>query len=147
VGRLLIVVIDTHILLWWVSGSESLSATAASALDNTLSNGGEVLISSISAWEISMLITKGRLVLTMEVESWLREVAQIEGTRFVPIDNEIAIKSTTLPGSFHKDPADRMIVATARKMAVPLVTADKKFLTTSTLKRSGEFGSGGVDRR
>ena len=73
-----------------------------------------------------MLITKGRLVLTMEVESWLREVAQIEGTRFVPIDNEIAIKSTTLPGNFHKDPADRIIVATARKMAVPLVTADKK---------------------
>ena len=81
-----------------------------------------------------MLITKGRLVLTMEVESWLREVAQIEGTRFVPIDNEIAIKSTTLPGSFHQDPADRMIVATARKMAAPLVTADKKILDYEHVK-------------
>ena len=73
-----------------------------------------------------MLIEKGRLVLSMDVESWLDEVAQIDGVRFVPVDNEVGIKSTVLPGEFHKDPADRMIVATARKLAVPLVTADEK---------------------
>ena len=62
----------------------------------------------------------------MDVESWFDEVSQIDGVRFMPVDNEIGIKSTVLPGDFHKDPADRMIVATARKLAVPLVTADEK---------------------
>ena len=61
-----------------------------------------------------MLIDKGRLVLGMDVESWFDEVTQIDGVRFIPVDNEIAIKSTVLPGEFHKDPADRMIVATAK---------------------------------
>lgn len=120
------IVIDTHVLVWWVSGDKSLSVTAAKLIEDTLDNGSEVIISSISAWEISMLIEKGRLVLSMDVESWLDEVVQIDGVCFVPIDNEIGIKSTVLPGEFHKDPADRMIVATARKLAVPLVTADEK---------------------
>ena len=120
------IVIDTHVLVWWVSGDKSLSATAAKLIKDTLDNDSEVIVSSISAWEISMLIEKGRLVLSMDVESWLDEVAQIDGVRFVPVDNEIGIKSTVLPGEFHKDPADRMIVATARKLAVPLVTADEK---------------------
>ncbi|MCH9638450.1 MAG: type II toxin-antitoxin system VapC family toxin, partial [Betaproteobacteria bacterium] len=65
-------------------------------------------------------------ILNMDVESWLSEVSQIDGVRFVPVDNEIGIKSTMLPGEFHKDPADRMIVATARKFALPIVTADEK---------------------
>ncbi len=121
-------VIDTHVLIWWVSGSNSLSNKARKLIKDVLKNDGEVIISSISVWEIAMLIQKGRLVLSMDVESWLDEVAQIDGVRFMPVDNEISIKSTVLPGEFHKDPADRMIVATARKLAVPLVTADEKII-------------------
>jgi PIN domain nuclease of toxin-antitoxin system len=128
------IVIDTHVLVWWVSGEKSLSATAAKAIKDTLANGSEVNVSSISAWEVSMLIEKGRLVLSMDVESWLDEVTQIDGVRFVPVDNEIGIKSTELPGEFHKDPADRMIVATARKLAVPLVTADEKIINYEHVK-------------
>jgi len=75
-----------------------------------------------------MLIEKERLILSMDIESWLGEVGQIDGTRFVSVDNEIGVKSTKLPGEFHQDPADRMIVATARKLAIPLVTADEKIL-------------------
>ena len=128
------IVIDTHVLVWWVSGEKSLSATAAKVIKDTLVNGSEVIVSSISAWEISMLIEKERLVLSMDVESWLDEVTQIDGVRFVPVDNEIGIKSTVLPGEFHKDPADRMIVATARKLAVPLVTADEKIINYEHVK-------------
>lgn len=69
---------------------------------------------------------KKRLVLSMDIESWFEQVEQIEGFRFMPVDNEIGYKSTRLPGQFHKDPADRMIVATARKLAVALVTADER---------------------
>ncbi len=127
-------VLDTHVLLWWVSGSGALSAAANKAIKNTLSKAGEIIISSISAWEISMLIKKERLVLSMDAESWLDEVRQIDGVRFVPVDNEIGIKSTTLPGEFHKDPADRMIVATARKLAASLVTADKKMINYEHVK-------------
>ncbi len=75
-----------------------------------------------------MLIEKGRLVLNMDVEHWLDEVAHIDGVRFVAIENDIAAKSTALPGDFHKDPADRFIVATARQFACPLVTADQLIL-------------------
>jgi PIN domain nuclease of toxin-antitoxin system len=128
------IVIDTHVLVWWVSGIKSLSTTAEKAVKDTLLSGSEVIVSSISAWEISMLIEKGRLVLSMDVASWLDEVSQIDGVRFVPVDNEIGIKSTVLPGEFHKDPADRMIVATARKLAVPLVTADEKIIDYEHVK-------------
>lgn len=73
-----------------------------------------------------MLTQKGRLVLSMDLASWLAEVSQIDGVRFMLVDNEVSIKSTLLPGEFHKDPADRMIVATARKLAARLITADEK---------------------
>jgi len=120
------IMLDTHVLLWWVNDAGLLSADAKKAINSTLSEGGEIIISAISAWEVAMLIDKERLALSMEVESWFDEVSQIEGVRFVAVDNEVGIKSTALPGNFHKDPADRMIVATARMLAVPLVTADEK---------------------
>ena len=119
-------ILDTHVLVWWVNGSDSLSKVAEKAIKKTLAQGSEIIVSSITAWEVSMLINSGRLTLSMDVESWFAEISQIDGVRLSPVDNEIAIRSTVLPGSFHKDPADRMIVATARKLAVPLVTADEK---------------------
>ncbi len=128
------IVIDTHVLIWWVNADQFLSTTAEKIIKETLDRGSEVIISSISAWEISMLIEKGRLILSMDVESWLDEVSQIDGVRFIPVDNEIGIKSTVLPGEFHKDPADRMIVATARKLAIPLVTADEKIIRYEYVK-------------
>ncbi len=122
------VVIDTHVLIWWVSGSKLLSKPASKTINDTLESNDEIIISSISAWEVAMLIQKDRLVLNMDVENWVDEVSQIEGVRFMSVDNEIGIKSTMLPGDFHKDPADRFIVATARKLAVPLITADEKII-------------------
>lgn len=75
-----------------------------------------------------MLVAKGRITLQMDVSRWLSLVNQIDAVSFIPVDNEIAVSSTELPDKFHKDPADRIIVATARKYAVPLVTADEKIL-------------------
>ena len=73
-----------------------------------------------------MLVERGRLQLTMDVEQWLGVVGEIEALRFVPVSNRIAIKSVVLPGDFHKDPADRLIVATARDSAATLITADER---------------------
>lgn len=119
------ILLDTHALVWWVTGDAELSANARAAIKKEL-NGGEIIVSSISAWEIAMLVAREKLVLTVDVDAWLAAVAEIEVVRFVPVNNEIAIKSVSLPGEFHKDPADRMIVATARVLAIPLVTKDEK---------------------
>ena len=127
------IVLDTHALVWWVAGDSTLSKKAKAAIDRELS-GGEIIVSAISAWEIAMLVEREKLVLSMDVGSWLATVAAVEVVRFMPVDAEIAIKSVDLPGDFHKDPADRMIVATARKLAVPLVTKDEKIRSYAHVK-------------
>jgi len=125
-GGNLVIVLDTHTLLWWASGDKAkLSTGATDAIEAELT-GGQIIVSSISAWELSVLVAKGRIALSMDVEAWLKVVQEIESVKFMPVDNEVAVKSVELPGEFHKDPADRMIVATARMLAAPLVTADEK---------------------
>lgn len=119
------IVLDTHALVWWASGSAELSAKAKSAIDRERRE-GQIVVSAISAWEIAMLVEREKLVLSMDVEIWLDTVADIDAVCFFPVDVDISIKSVQLPGAFHKDPADRMIVATARKLAAPLVTRDEK---------------------
>ena len=121
------IVLDTHAVIWWVNGGDGLSAEAAAAIDRErMSEDGIILISSISAWEVAMLVGRGRLTLTMNVDDWLETVGRIPWVRFVPVDNQIGVESTRLPGDFHKDPADRLIVALARHLNIHLVTADQK---------------------
>lgn len=127
------IVLDTHALIWWVSGDPTLSKKAKSAIEREL-DGGDIIISAISAWEVAMLVEREKLVLSMDVSSWLDTIAAIDAVRFVPVDVEIATKSVDLPGEFHKDPAHRMIVATARKFAVPLVTKDEKIRAYAHVK-------------
>ncbi|MBE0694906.1 MAG: type II toxin-antitoxin system VapC family toxin [Aquamicrobium sp.] len=120
------IVIDTHVLIWWLDGSHpKLPSTARAAIEEGLKAGG-VAASSISAWEIAMLVLKGRLDLSVDARDWLEAAADVEGFRFVPVDNVVAVKSVTLPGDFHADPADRIIVTLARELSAPLVTADEK---------------------
>ena len=127
------IVLDTHTLVWWVTGDPALSKKARASIERE-QQGGDIIVSSISAWEIAMLVDRDRLVLSMDVDNWLATVAQIDTVRFLPVDVEIALKSVGLPGEFHKDPADRMIVATARKLAVPLVTKDEKLRAYAHVK-------------
>lgn len=119
------IVLDTHTLVWWVAEDKALSRKAKAAIDLEL-DGGHIIVSTISAWEIAMLVDRDKLVLSMDVGSWLATVAEIAAVHFLPVDIDITTKSVNLPGEFHKDPADRMIVATARKLAAPLVTKDEK---------------------
>lgn len=123
------IVIDTHILLWWASEEQSnrLSVAAKSAMD-AATNDGRIFISSASAWEIGVLVARQRIGLSKDVLVWLETIGRVPAVQFVPVDNTIAIRSTRLPGSFHKDPGDRYIVATALQLSVPLVTADEKIL-------------------
>lgn len=117
------IVLDTHALVWWVTDDPTLSKKAKAIIEREQA-AGEIVVSSISAWEIAMLVEREKLVLSVDVSTWLAMAAEI--ARFVPVDVDVAVKSVQLPGKFHKDPADRMIVATARKFAAPLVTKDEK---------------------
>ena len=129
------IVLDTHALIWWVNDDQQLSDRARKAIEKEISNeNGQVFISTITAWEIALLVEKGRLTLTMDVKDWLDTVAAIEGVRFVPVDNEVAIQSVRLPGEFHPDPADRMIVALTRRLSTALITSDAKIQTYKHVK-------------
>lgn len=119
------IVLDTHVLVWWVSGAKELSRKAGKRIEKEAKT-GEILVSSISVWEITMLVQKGRLKLTMDVARWIAEIEKLPFIEFVPVDNTIAAKSVTLPEPFHSDPADRMVIATAREYAATLVTSDKR---------------------
>ncbi len=81
-----------------------------------------------------MLLNGGKLTLTIDVDTWIKTVTEIEQIVFVPLDNKILIESTRLPDGFHKDPADRMIVALARVTSSPLITANEKILKYPHLK-------------
>jgi PIN domain nuclease of toxin-antitoxin system len=119
-------VLDTHALIWWVSDAPQLSRVAKNAIRKTLRANERLLVSAITAWEIALLVKKQRLVLTMDVVEWIAATESIEGVQYVPIDHKLAVQSQFLPGEFHADPADRLIVALARQHNVSLITADER---------------------
>ena len=127
------IVLDTHALIWWATSDAALSKKAKTAIERERA-GGEIIVSAISAWEIAMLVKRETIAFSMDVENWLATVQQIPGVRFAPVDVDVSLKSVQLPGEFHKDPADRLIVATARKFAAPLVTKDLKIRAYAHVK-------------
>lgn len=119
------IVLDTHVWIWWVAGQEQISRKAQEEIDRAMER-EEVFISSISAWEVALLVRKGRLELTMPVEDWIARTEALPFVRFVPVDNRIALRSNQLPGEIHEDPADRIIIATALTLGISLVSKDTR---------------------
>ena len=121
------IILDTHVWVLFVSNPELLSKRAKRSLDAAMEEKG-ILISSISAWEVALLVAKKRLRLTLGVTDWIAKSEALPFITFIPVDNAVAIKSVNLPQPLHSDPADRIIIATAISMGAPLVTKDKKIL-------------------
>ena len=121
------IVLDTHIWLWFISKPEVLSKRAKKSIFAAVKE-KSVLISSISAWEVALLVIKKRLTLSLDVTDWIAKSEGLPFIRFIEISNSIAVKSVNLPQPLHPDPADRIIIATALSAGVPLVTKDKKLL-------------------
>lgn len=119
------IILDTHVLVWWVADPRRLSAKARKAIE-TAKKEGSVAISAISVWEVGMLVARNRLQLTMDVRVWIEKIRELPFVRFLPVDTEVALDSVFLPGNLHADPADRIIVATARQLGASLVTSDSK---------------------
>src|ERR1700679_489412 len=105
---------DTHTLVWYVEGSQRIGATTREAM-RLGSPDDRVLVSAITPWEIALLVSKKRLLLSSDVMDWVNEVLAKPGISLVPLEPKIAIASTRLPFDMHPDPADRILVATARR--------------------------------
>lgn len=118
--------LDTHTLVWWVTGDSQLSTAAGAAIAKEQQDAGQILVSAITPWEIAMLVQKGRMALAMDLDEWLTAVEGLDALQMVPISSRVAVQSVQLPGNFHRDPADRLIVALAREVNAPLITADEK---------------------
>ena len=119
------IVLDTQAWVWWACAPEKLSRRASRLIESELRS-ANVLISSFSVWELAMLVAEGRLQFALDLAEWMAECEKIPGLRFMPVTNAIALASVNLPGKFHPDPADRIIVATARHVAARIVTSDSK---------------------
>lgn len=128
------IVLDTHALVWWVSDPKRVGAKARRALDAAVAAGDPLTVSSISMWEVAMLVEHGRLALTMETDVWINHVESLPFVEFVPIDNRIALRAVMLKDFPHRDPADRMIVATALGLNATLVTADARLRSYHDVK-------------
>jgi PIN domain nuclease of toxin-antitoxin system len=122
-----VIVLDTHVWVWFVSNPELLSKAAKKAIDTSMEQ-KEIFISSISAWEVALLAAKKRLKLSIDVTDWIGKSERLPFLQFLPVDNSVAVKSVNLPQPLHKDPADRIIIATAMTIAAPVVTKDEKLL-------------------
>lgn len=120
-------VLDTHAWVWYVADPGRLSERATATVDSAIASGRRLLVSSISAWEVALLVARGRLRLSIPVSSWISRSEALPFLEFVPVTNAIALRSVGLP-HFHADPADRMIVVTAIEKGACVVTRDQKIL-------------------
>lgn len=119
------IVLDTHVLIWLISSPQKLSRNVQKSINEEIKK-NEILVSSISIWEVFMLVKKERLKLTMHPDIWLEKVESLPFIQFIPVDNQIASKSVNLPEPFHNDPADRIIIATALMHGDQLITSDTR---------------------
>lgn len=117
--------LDTHVLIWLAEGSQRLGSVTLDKINQALAD-GQLAVTSISFWEIAMLIEKDRLEFNIELDVWRHDLLQ-DGLREIPLTGAAAIRAGQL-SDFHGDPADRMIVSTAMENSAVLVIADKKIL-------------------
>ncbi len=122
------IVIDTHVLVWWLSRAPGLSRKAERTLA-AHGDPGQVVVSAISLLEITTAIRRGRLQLRMPLDQWLADMNSVPEIRVESISADIAVLAGGLPEPMHGDPADRIIVATTSTLGVPLVTGDRKLQT------------------
>lgn len=123
----MMIVLDTHVWVWWVSGHEELSAPAAKVIHEGVRD-RTIHVSSISVWEVAMLVRRERLVLTADVADWVARSEALPFLRFVPVNNRIALGALRMPEPLHSDPADRIILATTQVLGATLVTRDRRLL-------------------
>ncbi len=120
------ILLDTHIWIWWIHNDNQLNQKIRGHILSNEENG--LGISVFSCWEVSKLVEIKRLTIHCPIEDWIDAALDYPGIRLLELTPQIAVESTKLPGKFHRDPADQIIVATARIWDCPLLTVDEKIL-------------------
>ena len=120
--------LDTHTWVWWHMRPQNLSERVTALIGDT-SKYSELLLSAISPWEFSKLLEKGRLGISCNPEDWIDLALDMPKLRLIPLSPIIAYRSTILPQPFHSDPADQIIVATAREENATILTKDETILS------------------
>jgi PIN domain nuclease of toxin-antitoxin system len=119
--------LDTHAAIW-ITEDQPLAATAIEAIDAAYQAGSAVFVSAITAWEVGLLVSRNRLSLIAKPERWFQRLLAIPGVRLAILSPDILIASSFLPGTPPRDPADRIILATARDLGATLITRDRLLL-------------------
>lgn len=127
------IALDTHALIWWVTGAASLSRVAKQTIAKAVKD-GQVIVSAISVLEIVTAVRRSRLQFTNPVDQWLTDTRRLPELRFEPVSAEIAQLAGSFGEEMHGDPADRIIAATAIHCGCSLVTADEKLRAVRALK-------------
>ena len=120
-------ILDTHVWVWLEAGSIELSSEARRTIGVAL-GAGLLRLAAISLWELALLASRGRIVLGKPTDLWLAEALAEPGPTVEPLNMQVATESCSLPGALRRDPADRMIVATARVIGATLMTRDQRIL-------------------
>ena len=118
------ILLDTHTWLWWVHGDARLPRQHLESIKQS----AEIGVSVISFWEVAKMVEIGRLNLPAQLEEWFDKALHYHRLRLLELTPQIALESTRLPAGFHRDPADQIIVATARIQRCPLATSDERIL-------------------
>ena len=129
------ILLDTHIWVWWVHDPERLTFLQRETIESHKAEG--LGVSAMSCWEVAKLVEYGRLTLPSSISDWFVQALSGSGVQVLPLSPEIAIASTELPDNFHRDPADQIIVATARWHDFTLITSDRKILKYAHVETVG----------
>lgn len=122
------IVLDTHIQIWWSEDDNRLTDRQRSAIESERRQFGSIGISPISCIEVARLAAASLIELPTDALTWIRHLMNYPSVRLLPITPEIAVRAYSLPEPFHRDPADRILVATAIELACPLLTSDQRIL-------------------
>lgn len=126
------IILDTHIWIKWVLDESQLPSVFCDKIRAHETDG--LGVSVISCWEVAKLMELKRLSFEIDVHDWINQALSYPGIQLIEFSPRIAVESTQLPGEFHRDPADQIIVATARVNDCPLLTMDKKILDYKHVK-------------
>lgn len=126
--------LDTHVWLWYMNGNKELTRHTRDIISKAIKD-RRIYIAAISLWEIAMLEKKKRILMEMPCLEWINRSIELIHLQIIELSPQIATESCHLPGSFHGDPADRLIVATARSENMVLITKDTNILSYSNVTR------------
>ncbi len=125
--------LDTHVLIWWFDDRQRLSRSQQEAIA-AASGDSPLLVSDVSLWEVAMLHSRGRIRLKIPLREWLEAAVAPPLVRRCGISPAVAAELAALPDSFHRDPADRILVATARVLGATLLTQDRRIVDAALVE-------------